>query len=734
MGCSACTNMKWSPIDGNPYTKVKEFFKGELTTLSRVKNINDDFFIMKEIEKDLEGNFKNEKEIKKLFNKNRNIINEKKPLSNINYNIYEDCEKSLKDLIEEYNKNNNMDDSVIIIILRDISLLLKRLHSENIILLDIRPDKILIGKDDNNIKLTDISSSLILDSNDNYWPSDGSFNYYAPEIINYNTNIPIDKADIYSLGCFLYEFCENKAYNGGEIEVKSYEKIKDSQKKDKINIKNKKLEDLINNMLKEYKDRYDISQVCKKVNELYSKINIPKNIDELDPISQNFLKRLEKNEIKLKIEVASEINKEIYFFSEDKKKIGNIDIFIFKKDDLIKRIKNTKCFKFKESGVYKIKIEYRNDIEIENCEKMFSNCKNITNFNFNLFNTSKVTNMSQMFQNCIFKNIDLSPLVTSNVDNMEKMFYSCKNLEELDFSTLDTHNITKMNRIFSNCRNLKKINLSIDTKNVKDMGNMFENCENLENLNLSSFDTSNVTNMESMFFECKSLKKLDLSNFNTNKVEKMICMFNNCEQLRILDLSFFNTKKIIESKFVIFEGCNNLQIIIINKNDKLLYEQKIPPNCKVIDLKLKLAYKSFIDLFIFIFGLPDTGNFLNKIENIEKYLLEKKSRYTDNIKSFLNDIFDLIDKYDYDKINIDIKLEENIFSILINNIEKYKNKNYEQIKIIMKKFKLEVFFKQLVEIRENKFLNTFKKEENSVIENIKKNKYNNNGLKYLFNK
>ena len=69
-------------------------------------------------------------------------------------------------------------------------------------------------------------------------------------------------------------------------------------------------------MLAEYKDRDDISQVCKKVKEYYSYCKIPKNINEFDPISQNILKRLEKNEIKLTIEITeSEKNKEIFFFN-----------------------------------------------------------------------------------------------------------------------------------------------------------------------------------------------------------------------------------------------------------------------------------------------------------------------------------------------------------------------------------------------------------------------------------
>ena len=63
--------------------------------------------------------------------------------------------------------------------------------------------------------------------------------------------------------------------------------------------------------------------------------------------------------------------------------------------------------------------------------------------------------------------------------------------------------------------------------------------------------------------------------------------------------------------------------------------------------------------------------------------MKEQNHYTDKIKSLLNDIFDLIDKYDYDKCNIDINFENNIFSqmiLLIKNIE-----NLKKIIINMKK-------------------------------------------------
>ena len=130
----------------------------------------------------------------------------------------------------------------------------------------------------------------------------------------------------------------------------------------------------------------------------------------------------------------------------------------------------------------------------------------------------------------------------------------------------------------------------------------------------------------------------------------------------------------------------------------------------------------------------DKGDFLTKIENIEKNLLKEQNHYTDKIKSLLNDIFDLIDKYDYDKCNIDINFENNIFSqmillYLIKNFENYKKNNnkYEEIIKIMENLKVDKLFKELVEIRENKLsTNNFKEEENKIIENIRKIKKNNN--------
>ena len=138
-------------------------------------------------------------------------------------------------------------------------------------------------------------------------------------------------------------------------------------------------------------------------------------------------------------------------------------------------------------------------------EKHISNLIKI-NFNNN-FNTTKVTTMSYMFENC-------------------------KSLTSLDLSNFNTANVTNMNMMFFDCSSLTSLNLSnFNTSNVTNMGGMFTGCSSLTSLNLSNFDTSNVTNMDGMFWNCSSLTSLDLSSFYTANVTNMHAMFLNCSSL-----------------------------------------------------------------------------------------------------------------------------------------------------------------------------------------------------------
>ena len=196
-----------------------------------------------------------------------------------------------------------------------------------------------------------------------------------------------------------------------------------------------------------------------------------------------------------------------------------------------------------------------------NCDDMFMEFKNLIQINFNNnFNTSKVTNMFSMFQECSsLTSLDLSGFNTSKVTNMYRMFEGCSSLISLDLSNFNTSNVTSMESMFEGCSSLTSIGLNkFNTSKVTDMSRMFFECSSLTSLDLSGFNTSKVTNMKEMFVNCSSLTSLDLSNFNTSKVTKMDAMFQYCSSLTNLDLSSFNTSNVTDMSFM-FQSCSKLQ-------------------------------------------------------------------------------------------------------------------------------------------------------------------------------
>lgn len=155
----------------------------------------------------------------------------------------------------------------------------------------------------------------------------------------------------------------------------------------------------------------------------------------------------------------------------------------------------------------------------------------------------------------------LEYLNTSQVTNMQGMFQNCESLEALDLSTFNTENVTNMFGMFESCKSLKSLNLSsFNTSKVKQMGYMFKNCESLTALDLSSFNTENISDYGSMFYRCKSLTTLDLSSFNSKEILNTSCMFTGCFALKTLDLSSFDTSKTTDMPSM-FSGCSALETI-----------------------------------------------------------------------------------------------------------------------------------------------------------------------------
>ena len=176
----------------------------------------------------------------------------------------------------------------------------------------------------------------------------------------------------------------------------------------------------------------------------------------------------------------------------------------------------------------------------------------ILSLNLSNFDTSKVTDMHDMFFNMVhLTTLNLSNFDTSQVTNMSSMFYGMHILTSLNLSNFDTSKVTDMNNMFSDMASLTTLDLSnFDTSKVTTMRYMFSNMSNLTTLNLSNFDTSKVTTMRYMFSDMFNLTTLNLSNFNTSKVTDMSGMFSNAANLTTLDLSSFDTSQVTDMSFI----------------------------------------------------------------------------------------------------------------------------------------------------------------------------------------
>ena len=195
-----------------------------------------------------------------------------------------------------------------------------------------------------------------------------------------------------------------------------------------------------------------------------------------------------------------------------------------------------------------------------NSSKMFfsdhyeEKIKNILDIDLSSFDTSKVTNMSEMFSRKPYlTTLDLSNFDTSKVTNMSEMFSHMPNLTTLNLSSFDTSKVTNMNSMFYGMLKITTLNLSnFDTSRVTDMFRMFSDMPNLTTLNLSNFNTSQVTNMSLMFSRMSKITTLDLSNFDTSKVTYMNGMFADMPNLTTLDLSNFDTSKVTDMSGMFF--------------------------------------------------------------------------------------------------------------------------------------------------------------------------------------
>lgn len=239
-------------------------------------------------------------------------------------------------------------------------------------------------------------------------------------------------------------------------------------------------------------------------------------------------------------------NSSMMFFSgESEQKIKNILELDLSKFDT-SRVTNMSHMFNGMRNLTTLNLSNFNTSNVTNMGGMFFNMTNLTAFNFSNFDTSKVTDMGSMFYGMSsLTTLDLSNFNTSQVTIMGGMFFNMTNLTTLNLSNFDTSNVTDMRSMFNGMTNLASLNISsFNTENVENMSGMFSLLRKIEHLDLSHFRTDKVTNMGSMFYQMSALKTINLSHFNTANVTDMSSMFSMDDNLTELDLSSFATPKV----------------------------------------------------------------------------------------------------------------------------------------------------------------------------------------------
>ena len=169
------------------------------------------------------------------------------------------------------------------------------------------------------------------------------------------------------------------------------------------------------------------------------------------------------------------------------------------------------------------KIEYvapYNKSGITSTRGMFANALNY-NDAFS-FNSSTVTDMSQMFYNAKIFNANIDSWDTSSVTNMSEMFRFADAFNQ-SLNSWDTSSVTNMSGMFSNTNSFNGDISSWDTSSVTDMNFMFGNAYAF-NQPLNNWNTSSVTNMRSMFDNAYAFNQ-PLNNWDTSSVTDMTRMF-----------------------------------------------------------------------------------------------------------------------------------------------------------------------------------------------------------------
>lgn len=131
-------------------------------------------------------------------------------------------------------------------------------------------------------------------------------------------------------------------------------------------------------------------------------------------------------------------------------------------------------------------------------------------------------------------NEEIANLDTSNITNMELMFQNCSQLQTLDLSNFNVSKASSFGNMFYGCTSLTSLILPRAFPNVMSFNYTFYNCSKLTSIDMKSVEF--INNVSNMFYGCTLLETIDMSNTEITKSIDMQRMFQNCKALKLLDI------------------------------------------------------------------------------------------------------------------------------------------------------------------------------------------------------
>ncbi len=215
-------------------------------------------------------------------------------------------------------------------------------------------------------------------------------------------------------------------------------------------------------------------------------------------------------------------------------------------------------------------------------------CKSKECYDLSKLDTSKITDMSQLFQFSEF-NGDISNWNTSNVINMSEMFRFAKFFNQA-LNNWDVSNVTDMGWMFFAAYNFNQALDNWDVSNVVDMREIFLSAMAF-NQALDKWKVSNVRDMGGMFYDTIAFEiKLNNGNPLPEKTNELKVWFNNNRD-RMLAIETLNKESTPEYKIAVIENKISNNKTTLNE---LFKEKNIDPNSKV-GLELLKVYNDTHD-------------------------------------------------------------------------------------------------------------------------------------------